>query len=429
MSEILSSMVYCLLEALCMILLIHKIYADKPEHFMRNTIVFVLTLFISIFIININSKYISDFFNLFIVGACMILYLKITYKISYLRTLIVTSITMFVIIILEMCSGFLILIYQAQPWQNKYLDTINTLGFFVLTILMYMFLPIKKLYDFVLERKIVSLSVSIFLGLVAGYLLLTWRANRFVELETLIFLLLFMIVVLMITLEWRKSYADNLKKQKDIELFTMYSKTFESLIYEIRTRQHEYDNQICGIINSHAAIDNYEELVECQMQYIKELKNVEINEFLPLLKIKNKIMAGFLYSKVLKAVQMNLNVKIQIIDEETDTKAADSDLISVIGILLDNAIEACDEIHCNIIVSLDSVDGKMLFEIWNQHEPLLNTLMMKFFERGYSTKDDGGRRGIGLYHANQIVTSYDGQLQIENVILNNENYIRFSLIL
>jgi len=49
------------------------------------------------------------------------------------------------------------------------------------------------------------------------------------------------------------------------------------------------------------------------------------------------------------------------------------------------------------------------------------------FNMGYSTKGTG--RGIGLYSLKKIVNKYKGELLVENITREDENWFKISMII
>ena len=52
-----------------------------------------------------------------------------------------------------------------------------------------------------------------------------------------------------------------------------------------------------------------------------------------------------------------------------------------------------------------SEEEHFIFEIKNEHEPLSIGQLSKFFERGYSTKQKDGKRGLGLWNVKSFTNS------------------------
>ncbi len=62
---------------------------------------------------------------------------------------------------------------------------------------------------------------------------------------------------------------------------------------------------------------------------------------------------------------------------------------------------------------LDAKDDKLIFMIKNQVERLTMGEIQHFFEKGYSTKQNREGRGLGLYQANRIAISHNGEITVE----------------
>jgi hypothetical protein len=74
-------------------------------------------------------------------------------------------------------------------------------------------------------------------------------------------------------------------------------------------------------------------------------------------------------------------------------------LIEIVGTLIDNAYEACTEEKNQVLIEIDSQNDKLIFTIKNQVENIGLGEISHFFEKGFSTKEDGKKHGLGLYNA------------------------------
>ena len=124
-----------------------------------------------------------------------------------------------------------------------------------------------------------------------------------------------------------------------------------------------------------------------------------------LMNIRTTELKSIISSKLLYAIELNINVSIEVIDEVNSIPVDTLDLCRVIGIFLDNAIEATLETeHPSIRFALINLDTEYIFVISNT-----------FLEKGIpyaalakpnvSTK--GANRGIGLYNAHEIIAKYN----------------------
>lgn len=205
--------------------------------------------------------------------------------------------------------------------------------------------------------------------------------------------------------------------ENEIKTYQMYIRPLEELVKEIRARQHEFDNHMNAILNMHYTIDNYEGLVEAQSKYIREMYIEDSRKLTVLLKIRDKILAGFLYSKI-KAAKSYINVDIQVKSLDIISSVSEHSLIEIIGTLVDNAFEACTEELNEVNIILDSYRDKLIFQISNNVKDLTFEEISHFFDKGYSTKEpktSGGfsnKHGVGLYNAKLITERFGGDISV-----------------
>ena len=205
--------------------------------------------------------------------------------------------------------------------------------------------------------------------------------------------------------------------ENEIRSYQMYIKPLEELVREIRARQHEFDNHMNAILNMHYMIDNYDELVKAQSEYIKEMYTEDSRQLIALLKISDKILAGFLYSKILSAGSY-LNIDLEVKSLDIISSISEHSLIEIIGTLVDNAFEAATEEMPNIKMVLASSHNKIIFEISNETKNLTLEQVSKFFDKGYSTKNEQraskfeSKHGVGLYNAKKLSKKHGGDLTV-----------------
>lgn len=228
--------------------------------------------------------------------------------------------------------------------------------------------------------------------------------------------------------DYTRQFARMKQQEEEIKMYQLYIQPLEALVKEIRAKQHEFDNHINAIHNMHYMIDDYEELVKSQSEYMKDIVSHEEREYLPLLKISDKVLAGFLYSKLVSAPE-NVKTKLQVQKLELISRVSISYLVEIIGTLVDNAYEACDEKYCHVYIYIDSEEDRLIFEVQNEYPSLKFGEFEKFFEQGYSTKAKDGSRGNGLYQAKKLTEKLGGELTVGEVKIDNENYISFKVML
>lgn len=280
--------------------------------------------------------------------------------------------------------------------------------------------PIKKL----LYRIFCFLSLAI-----AVYLVIDLKISRTLDLKMIIVFILFLAVIIWGTIDW-KINNDIIKEQKkELMMYQLYIQPMEELVKEIRAKQHEFDNHLNAILNMHLTVDTYEELVTQQSEYIKEICRDGGNQYLPLLKISDKVLAGFLYSKIVSSGE-DIVTEIEVRSKEIISRVSEHRLIEIVGVLVDNAYEASARDGGKVRMILDSHQDHLFFQILNQHEKVSFEEIGHFFENGYSTKSrKKGERGIGLYRAKTIAEKAGGEITVGQEVIAGENYIQFTVVI
>ena len=123
-----------------------------------------------------------------------------------------------------------------------------------------------------------------------------------------------------------------------------------------------------------------------------------------LMNIKITELKSILSSKLLYAAELNIKVSIEVADPVSDIPMDTLDLSRIMGIFLDNAIEAALETDSpSIRFALIDPDAEYIFIIANSFFEK-DIAYAAFSRPGVSTK--GANRGLGLYNARQIIAGY-----------------------
>lgn len=288
----------------------------------------------------------------------------------------------------------------------------------------------KKEYLSILEKFIIKyknviiiILVSLLFMLLFSYLLEDRIIHSYMLDELLIYVLILLtIVVVLVDSQNQKNH-----KAEELRIYKLYTHTFEEAINVIRMRQHEFDNHINAIKCMQYTIHNAEQLVEEQNKYCEKI--LKENKYNKLLKLNTSpILLGYLYSKFTAVSAEGIDVEFEIQDVEIEEHIEISDLIEIIGILFDNAVEALEgRENKSIIFCIHESEHGIYIDIANVSDIIPNTSIEKFFKCGYSTKGEG--HGIGLNRANEIKKKCGADIQVENICIHDANYLRFRVIL
>lgn len=261
------------------------------------------------------------------------------------------------------------------------------------------------------------------------YLIVDLKISGTLNTKMILVFILLLAVIIWGTIDWKINTDLIRNQEKELKLYRLYIRPLEELVKEIRARQHEFDNHINAILNMHLTVDNYEELVEKQSEYIHEIRRDSASRYLPLLRISDKVLAGFLYSKIISSPG-NVETDVEIRNWEIISRVSEHSMIEIAGVLVDNAYEACAENGGKVKLYLDSREDRMVIEILNQYRRLSFEEIGHFFENGYSTKGETpGKRGIGLNRVKTLIEKADGEITVGQEEIEGENYIHFTVVI
>lgn len=263
-----------------------------------------------------------------------------------------------------------------------------------------------------LGRKFLYRIFCVAALIVTVYLLIDLSLSHTLDIKVMALFGIIFSVILFGLYDWGRNYAALKKNEQELMIYKLYIKPMEELIKDIRARQHEFDNHMNAILNMHVTIDSYDELVKAQSAYGRGIYDDRPRCDLSLLRISDKILAGFLYSKIIGAPEY-VDIDIQVLSQEIVTSVSEHSLVEIIGVLVDNAFEAATPTRNKVEMVLDAKDDKLLFMIKNQVENLTMGEISHFFEKGFTTKKNREDRGFGLYQAGRIAMSHNGEITVE----------------
>lgn len=303
------------------------------------------------------------------------------------------------------CSFTLILIYAISKLLGTIIHRKNKIKQFVVSKRMGVFIPISILVTFAF------IYTSAFIRV--GYNNSTLTAGMF------IIYFAFLMIVMYVLFSSSIKEAKALAKQKEMEQLLQYTGNLEILNNDIRSFRHDYMNVLTSMmgfieINDTSGLVNYinDEIIP----FSDKIKTDNFKLGL-LFYLKQPEIKGIVSYKVIQAQENGIKVLIDL-TEDIEIKGMNIiDFCRVIGILLDNAIEAAAETEDRILrIAFVSKEDSTIIAIINScPEDMLPVHMV--LEKGFSTK--GENRGLGLSNLKEIVDAYSNVI-MDTTIENNE---------
>ncbi len=283
----------------------------------------------------------------------------------------------------------------------------------VLMILLFGFIGLKG-YIYRVSRGIRNYEMlnNILTGVCfagAVYLLVAYKLEEYLRITDYIIFGIWTILIGVLVMSWQREKYDKMAKEKELELRKTYDLVFEQLLESIRKKQHDFHNQITAIYSQHMIAKDFDTLVSMQREYCGEL--LEDNKYARLLSGGSPVVIGFLYSKFIEAEGRGCCVEYEIHVDKLQCRIPQFKLIDLLGVLLDNAIEAVEKIESkNIFVGIQEEAERIHVIVKNDAKYLAESEIASFIQPGYTTK--GGKRGIGLSKVVEILQEYGSELGI-----------------
>lgn len=249
-------------------------------------------------------------------------------------------------------------------------------------------------------------------------------SSQVITYNALLFFAFFIITIVLLgfLVHTLKKEAELATKLKEFQALQEYTNKVEQLYIEIRTFKHDYLN-ILSTLELYINQKRYNELKNYfEQQILPHGKNLASKDLvlgkLSLLKIPE--IKSLFYPKLLIAMNQQLDTVVDIKDPVTEIDVDYLDLIRILGVFMDNAIEAAMETsEKTLYVGLITVDNTTIIRICNSCNPVEN--INKIYEINVSSKP--GSRGIGLYNANLLIHKHSNiihKTSCENHIFTQE---------
>lgn len=302
---------------------------------------------------------------------------------------------------------------------------INSIVFLIILLLLPR-VKIKYLSLYLQKREailFVSLVISIILLISC---IVNYKAENTFEAYQYVLLFTSVILICLLAAQLIKTRIRSKEIEAEFKMHKLYEASFENLIENIRLRQHEFDNHISTLFNQHYMYRTYDELVSAQKEYCNIL--LEENRFNNVLSKGNPVIICFLYSKFVEIDKRDIDIRYSIDIDGMDVAIPVYKLVEIIGDLINNATEAIEQRNGRkaLFVAVIEKAGKFEIEVRNVSDYITQENIHMFFNKGFSRK--GKNRGLGLYNVKKLCDEYSLKVICENKIIDEENWISFSVI-
>ena len=292
------------------------------------------------------------------------------YRIIYLST---SYLLMFIIILIFKYKNIAVNFLEDLDKSSKKIFIVNLIiGFAVLLI------QALTTYYYVSVFSLIATFFS-FLSLLAYFGISFYSLTRVIKLQT---------------------------TTRDLENAESYNETLQTLYDNVKSFKHDFDNMI-HMLDGYLKNDDMKGLKEYYYDLTKDYDRVNAISVLNPNVINNPGIYNMLVSKYKLASDCDVKLHIEFFMDFNSLHMPIYEFSRVLGILLDNAIEAaseCDDKIVNIMFRTSSRDNVELVKIENTFKNK-DIDLKTIFKKDTSTKEK--HMGMGLWEVNQIVNRFN----------------------
>jgi signal transduction histidine kinase len=186
---------------------------------------------------------------------------------------------------------------------------------------------------------------------------------------------------------------------------------------ELNVSDEESEKESLGLINDNA-------------QYLSKTID-DFKNFFKKSNIKNNVNCETMFKKTFKLILSRLqNKNIIIVEnyEDIDFQTYESELIQVFMNIINNSIDALEEIETEkyIFIKTEKIDNNLFIHIKDNAGGINEEIIHKIFEPYFTTKNEKQGTGIGLFMCNEIIVKHlNGKIFVSNKSFEylNKKYI------
>ncbi len=349
--------------------------------------------------------------------------LVILQRIDFWRSLVAVLLGVMILGVIE--NSYLPLLLQftsrtvvdlaEQPWFN----IAAFLPGFLIGLLLYAFIRHRNFVLFDLKRAgevqkpvnhgvfiIAVILLQSFLLVLIGAALLV-NQQRFNIAVIVPWANMAILLVALLSIAAIKQLEENSRNSQRVQLLKSHLQQVELLLKVLQSQKHEYSRHIQAI-QSLVYLKRYQEIKE----YIEGIAEAywHMEE---VLYTSHPVLTGLLNSKRSFAESQGIELAVAVKCDPAGIPIPPWDLCSILGNLLDNAMEAAleDKGKPRVAIEFKYEFPHYVIYIQNNGARISAAEKQRIFEPGYTNKDSPAR-GYGLYLVSRLLERYQGTIEV-----------------
>ncbi|NLD47910.1 MAG: GHKL domain-containing protein, partial [Clostridiaceae bacterium] len=366
---------------------------DNVLYIVSFTIVFGTIVNFSDFVLYDYSKDIAMVVKTIATFLSGVIHLKVFYKISYIKSIvalgmyyIILGIGNGIVFAVSSLGGYGYIFLKSSVLMQLYayliIDSVNIL---IVLLIKYLRLIFTLPHDIRFKTHWTNLSYIVFTFIIISLANIFFMDfSRFFSSINFIINVLLIIVFLIFSIINTNTFFKLESKSHELEYQVFYNRSLEVLMNDLRRIRHNHSNML-AVLGGYIKIKKWDELERYFSEVCSDLSAISSLSNLTSLNIKSAGILGLIMSKLEYAKEKGVTLKIVNTDEVSEVNMKISELCEVLGILLDNAIEAAGDSDNKLVeLVVCNEDNIVTFCVENTISREIS--VHKIFDEGYSTK-------------------------------------------
>ena len=372
-----------------------------------------LCIFSIYILIVINRLIVSSPYNVILNVLIFIFMYLLFFKTQLLESCIVVAVPFSLTVLFEMISSQVYsIIFNKQYTEASSMPIYHLLFLAIVYICLYIILKLLQKFKVNinafshLNKKDTRIILgTILLGFITVFLQLYITAfynnilPTFIILLSIICLLAYFFVSLFNIIKTKQLEIAN----RDINNLQLYNNTLKIMYDNIRAFKHDFHNIMVGYVTA----KDMDGLTKYYKSLFNDCNNINNLAAINPEAINNPSIYAILADKYNKAISKNIQLELGVFIDLNSLHIDTYELTRILGILLDNSIEAaqeCGKKYISVRFLMDYRMNRQLVIVENTYKNKdIDTF--KIFEKAYTTKPNN--TGLGLWEVNKILKKHD----------------------
>lgn len=371
---------------------------------------YILTTLLILSLYQISTIIVPEQFKFIMVYIIVVLSLKLITKINIYQIMIGYLITTVIIVLIDMVSR-VVFLYLLDVDKMKNIEEIEYyFGIMLVNILIFIAgLSIKyfKMTFTNIEGNLKDIGIA-FNSLVTLLfifptlsIIYSYIENKPLSIQSIIITIISMFAILVLSIFNSQKRYNLIVSERNLEYEKNHNMILQSLVDSLRTFKHDYNNTL-STLYGYVQLNDIDSLKRVFKEILEESRQISSLDKLNPNLIKDPNIFGILTAKYQECLKKNIMMNIDIYAEIDNVAIKMYDLTRVLGIFLDNAIEAAaGSKGRKINLIIDEKNNEITIEVSNTYKDDSIESIERIFEKGISSK--GKNRGLGLYKVKEII--------------------------